>query len=96
MKINEIKTGMNNVDLQAKVVDLSETREVQTRYGRRSVADATLEDDTGQISLTLWGDKINSVAVGDTVNVTGAFVTRFRDKLQLNIPKSGKLEVVKA
>lgn len=95
MKINEVKRGLSNISLQAKVIDVSESREVQTRFGKRNVADAILEDDTGQISLTLWEDKINSVAAGDTVNIEGAYVTEFRDKLQLNIPRSGKVEVVK-
>ena len=95
MKINEINRGMSNISLRAKVIDISETRDVQTRYGKKSVADALLEDDTGQISLTLWEENISSVSVGDTVDIVGAFVTSFRDKLQLNVPRSGKLEIVK-
>jgi len=94
MKIADVKVGLSNVTLQAKVVDISETRDVQTKYGPRSVADAILEDDTGQISLSLWENQINSVSVGDTISVTGAYVTQFREKVQLNIPKNGKLEVV--
>jgi replication factor A1 len=95
MKINEIKRGMSNISLEAKVIDISETRDVQTRFGKRSVADALLEDETGQISLSLWQDQINKVRVGDIVNITGAFVTEFREKLQLNIPRSGKILVKK-
>lgn len=95
MKISEIQRGTNNISLTAKVVDISEKREVNTRFGKRHVADILLEDDTGQISLTLWEEKIDSVSVGDTVNIEGAFVTTFRDKIQLNIPRNGKLEVVK-
>ena len=94
MKINEIKIGMSNIALQAKVIDISESRDVQTRYGRKNVADATLEDETGQISLTLWEDKISSVSVGDIISVSGAYVTEFREKVQLNIPRSGKIEIV--
>ena len=96
MKINEIKPGMSNVSVQAKVIEISETRDVQTKYGRRSVADALLEDETGQINLSLWENQINSVSVGDIVSVSGAYVTQFRDNLQLNIPRSGKIEVVKS
>ncbi len=95
MKIKEIQRGMSNIAIQAKVVEISEPREVQTRYGKKNVADAVLEDDSGQISMTLWEDNINSVSVGDMVNVSGAFVTTFKDKMQLNIPRSGKLEIVK-
>ena len=93
MKINEITRGMSNISLIAKVLEISETRDVQTRFGRRSVADALLEDDTGQISVSLWEDQINKISVGDTVNITGAFATEFKGKLQLNIPRSGNILV---
>jgi replication factor A1 len=94
MKISEIARGAGNVSLQAKVVDKGEKREVNTKYGRRSVADVTLEDETGQISLSLWEEKIDAVKIGDRVSLDGGYVTEFRDRLQLNLPRNGKLEVV--
>jgi replication factor A1 len=94
MKIGDIKVGMSGVTLEAKVVEISETRDVQTRYGPKTVADAIIEDDTGQISLSLWENQISAVQVGNTVQVTGGYVTQFRDKVQLNIPKSGRLQVL--
>jgi replication factor A1 len=95
MKINEIKRGMSGISITAKIIDISDPRDVQTKYGRRSVADAVLEDETGQIGMSLWENQINSVAVGDTVTVSGAYVTEFRDKLQLSIPKTGRIEINK-
>jgi replication factor A1 len=95
MKIGDIVAGMSNVSVEAKVISISESRDVQTRYGPRTVADAIIEDETGQIILSLWEKQISSVAVGDKIRVIGAYVTKFRDKLQLNIPKSGRLEVLK-
>jgi len=95
MKISEIKRGASTISIQAKVIDISDSRDVQTKYGKRSVADATLEDDSGQISLTLWEEKISSIKVGDIVTIAGAYVTEFRDKLQLNIPRTGKIEILK-
>ena len=93
MKISDIKVGMNDVSLEAKVVDISAPRDVQTRYGPRMVADILLEDDSGQISLSLWGEQIKAVSIGNIVTITGGYVTQFRDKLQLNIPKAGKLQI---
>lgn len=95
MKIGEVKPSMSNVSVTGKVIDIAEPREVNTRYGTKRVADAVLEDDSGQIKLSLWEDQISSVAIGDTVTVTGAYVTTFRDQVQLNIPRSGKLQVGK-
>lgn len=94
MKINEITRGGSGISLEARVVDKGEPRKVNTKFGPRSVADITLEDETGQISLSLWEEKIDSVKIGDKVKLDGAYVTEFRDKMQLNIRRDSKLEVV--
>jgi len=92
MKIADIKVGMSGINLQAKVVEIGESRDVNTKYGVKSVADAILEDETGQIKLSLWEDNIEAISVGDVLDLKGAYVTQFRNTLQLNIPRSGKLD----
>ena len=94
MKISEITRGTSNIALKARVVDKGEKREVNTKYGRKAVADFTLEDETGQINLSLWEEKIDQVRVGDTLSIEGGYITEFRDKMQLNLPRSGKLDIV--
>jgi len=94
MKISELQNGMSNITLEGKVIDISDPREVNTRYGQKRVADATLEDDSGTIKLSLWEAQIESVKVGDRVSVGGGYVTEFRDAMQLNVPRSGKLDVL--
>jgi len=95
MMINELKRGMSGISVEGRIVDISEPRRVNTRYGPRSVADATLEDETGSIKLSLWEEKIESVNIGDRTKIGEAYVTEFRNELQLNIPRSGKLEIMK-
>jgi replication factor A1 len=95
MKIKDISSPMGNVELVGKIVEIGEERQVMTKYGRRRVADAVLEDDTGRIKMTLWGEQIDSVKEGDKVEISGGFVTEFRDELQLNVPRRGKIVVVK-
>ena len=93
MKIQEIKRGMSMVSTEGTIRAKSEPRRVQTRYGTRSVADVELEDDTGTIQLSLWEQQIDLVAVGDLVSINGAYVTEFRNQLQLSIPRTGVLDV---
>ena len=69
---------MSSITVEGKIVDKSEPRRVQTRYGLRSVADATLEDKTGPIKLSLWEEKIDSVNIRDKVKINGAYVTEKR------------------
>jgi replication factor A1 len=95
LKINELKLGMSNINLTAKVVDVSEPRSVRTKLGYQTkVATATVEDETGKIFLTLWGKQIDEVGEGDTIEVTGGYTTEFRGELQLNVPRKGQLKKV--
>jgi len=94
MKINEIKIGLNDISLKAKVLDVSEPRSVRTKFGyQTTVAKATLEDETGKISLSLWGKDIEKVGEGDTVEIKNGYVSEFMGELQLNVPKSGEINI---
>jgi len=95
LKINELKLGTNEINLTAKVVSVSEPRNVRTKIGYQTrVATATIEDDTGRIPLTLWGKQIDEVGEGDTVEIKNGYVTEFRGELQLNVPRKGEIKRV--
>ncbi|MEM3627695.1 MAG: OB-fold nucleic acid binding domain-containing protein [Candidatus Bathyarchaeia archaeon] len=96
MKIKELRNGMKNVTVEAKVAEKSETHEVLSRFKDETykVATAIIADETGTIRLTLWNDQINKVNVNDTIKVENGYITSFRGEIQLNIGKYGKLTVV--
>jgi replication factor A1 len=94
MKISELKPGMRRVDVSAKVLNLSETREVTTRTGEQSrVATADVTDDSGTVKLTLWNEQIDQVKVNTNVIIENGYVTSFRGETQLNVGRYGKLTV---
>ena len=94
MNISELAAGMKDVALTAKVAEKSEPREVQTRFGRRLVADVTVKDKTGSIKLSLWEKQIDAVKEGDEIEIQGAYITEWRGSLQIAVPKTGKLTVL--
>ncbi len=95
MKISELRAGASNVTVTAKVTQKDEPREVVTKYGKRlSVANIVLQDDSGSIPMSLWGDTINEVDVGDTIEVSNGYVNEFRGSPQLSTGKFGKIKVV--
>ena len=53
-----------------------------------------ISDDTGSISISLWGENIDLVNMGDKVKVTNGYVGEFRGTPQLSTGKYGKIEVV--
>ena len=92
-KINELKLGMNEISLTAKVNEVSEPRSVKTRMGYTTqVATAVLEDDSGTIPLTLWGKQAEEISEGDSVQITGGYISEFKGELQLNVPRKGELK----
>lgn len=95
MNISELKAGASNVQLEAVVAEKDEPREVVTKYGKRlNVANAVLKDDTGSIAISLWGNDINGINVGDKVKITNGYVGEFRGTPQLSTGKYGKIEVL--
>ena len=95
LKINELRLGMNNANLTAKVISVSEPREVMTKLGYRTrVASATIEDDTGKIELTLWGKQVDEINEGNTLEIKDGYIREFRGELQLNIPRKGQMKIV--
>ena len=94
MKISELKPGMRRVDITAKLLDISEAREVTTRAGEQSrVATATVTDDSGSVKLTLWNEQIDQVKVNASITIENGYVTSFRGETQLNVGRYGKLTV---
>lgn len=95
MKIKDLRNGMKNVSVEAKVTEKSEPREVMSRFKDETykVMTALIADETGTIKLTLWNEQINQVNVDDTVKVESGYVTSFRGEIQLNVGKYGKLTV---
>jgi replication factor A1 len=95
MKIKDLRNGMKRVNVEAKVTEISDTREVSSRYKDETykVATAMVTDETGTIKLTLWNEQIDRVNVDNTVKVENGYVTSFRGEIQLNVGKYGKLTV---
>lgn len=93
MKISELKEGTTNVEIEARVVQLGEVRQVSTRFGPKEVADHVLEDDSGQIKLTLWGDEIQKVKIGNIVKITGGYIKAWQGDLQVSVGRNGNMVV---
>jgi replication factor A1 len=87
---------MKKVSVKGKVLEIARPTAVFTRFGNyASVANALIADETGTIKLCLWNEQINSVSVGNTIQVENANVSVFRGERQLRIGKKGMLTEVK-
>ncbi len=92
LQIKDLRIGMKNVDLRAEVVEIAEPAFVVTRFGNyASVANAVISDGTGKIKMCLWNEQINSISVGDGVQIENARISAFKGEKQLRIGRNGVL-----
>ncbi len=96
--ISEAKKMRSGVNVEAEVTEKGEPRTVNLRSGGTiDVCDAVIangektEDD--QMKLTLWGDDIKAVNVGDKVVITNGYTNEFKGEVALTKGKFGKMEI---
>lgn len=94
MKIADLKTGDNKVRVEGVISEKQEPREVNTKFGRKLVGNAILEDDSGTITLVLWEEDIGKINEGDRVRIINGYVSEWNNALQLNIGKYGTMKVL--
>jgi ssDNA-binding replication factor A large subunit len=83
---------MSQVSLKTKVMETLRSKSVFTRFGNyASVTNALIADETGTIKLCLRNEQINSISVGDTIQIEKARTSTFRGERQLSLGKTGTL-----
>jgi ssDNA-binding replication factor A large subunit len=89
---------MEHIDIKVMVKDLNEPREVLTSYGvTHNIVDGEVEDDTGDMGLTIWNEKIeliSEVKRGSLIMLRNCFVTSFKGALSINIGRDSSLEII--
>lgn len=91
-KISELKAKQGSVEVEGKILEVSPAREFQ-KFGRPGkVANATLEDDSGKIVLSLWNEDVERVKEGDVIRIKNGYVNEWQGDLQLTAGRYGSIE----
>ncbi|MCL4323663.1 MAG: single-stranded DNA-binding protein [Candidatus Thermoplasmatota archaeon] len=91
-KIKDLTPESRRVNVLAKVIEIGEPKEINTRFGEsKSVTEVVVGDDTGKIKLSLWGEQASSVKDGSTLHVDNGYISLVRGQMRLNVGKYGNL-----
>lgn len=94
-KIEGLRAGMKKVNVIAEVLETSEPSKVHTQFRDNAiVSNARVGDETGKILLCLWDQQVNSVHMGDCIEVKNAHVALFKGEKQLRLGKNGTITVM--
>lgn len=92
VNILDLKPGMENVTVRVRVLEIGTPRTIETKKGTRTICNAVVGDATGRVDAVLWGLKTASFKEGDVVEISHAWVTEYRGKVQLNVGKSSEIK----
>lgn len=95
-KINELKPGMNGLNVVGKVIDAGTMRTFERKDGTTGkVTNLTLGDETGKIRVTLWDSKAENTGfkVGDTVEIMNAYTREntFSNQTEIQLGSGGSI-----
>ncbi|NHJ31995.1 MAG: hypothetical protein FK732_03950 [Asgard group archaeon] len=82
------KPGIN---IRVRVVAKSEPRTVNTKYGKSRVCDFKVGDETGTLTFSLWGTKINEANFGDLLEIKDGYCNVWQGKPQLSLGRDGSM-----
>lgn len=89
--VNDLTENSKNVNATLKVIEIGETKEINSKFGTKHVCEVKVADKTGSILLSLWDDQIGKIAVGDVIDVQNGYISIVRNSMRLNIGKYGKI-----
>jgi hypothetical protein len=95
LRIDDLRVGMKKIKVSATVKEVAEPAKVHTQFRDNAVvSNAVIEDESGRILLCLWDQQVNTVHVGDIIEVKGAHVASFKGERQLRLGKNGSVTIL--
>lgn len=95
--ISQAKKMRSGINLKAKVKSKPAPRTVNLKSGGTiDVCDAIIYDgdtEEDEMKLTLWGDDIEAVNVGDVVEITNGYTNEFRGEISIGKGKFGQMKI---
>jgi len=92
MKVHELKPGMQHVNMEVKVLNVSKPKQVVAGRGvTHEILEVEVGDETGSIMLVLWDEKVIPLEAGDVLRIENGFVSSYRGNWRLNVGRFGKV-----
>lgn len=90
----QAKNMRSGIDIEGRVDRKSDVRTVNMKQGGTiDVCDAYLiDDESGEIKITLWGEDTRAVNDGDRIKFTNGYTSEFKGEVSLAKGKFGKME----
>ncbi|MEM0360381.1 MAG: hypothetical protein QXK06_03565 [Candidatus Diapherotrites archaeon] len=97
-KISTLEEGLKGIELPVKVLHVYTAKEFEKDGKKGKYCRLLVGDETGEISLTLWGEQATEIEEkkverGTILLLKNAIVSSYKGQLQITIPYDGKIEI---
>lgn len=95
-RIADVSDNDQRYFIEGKIESISESKEVFSKKDNKhhQIAEVVLEDSSASIKLVLWDDMIRQVRTGERIRIETAYVSTFRDEMQLNVSQFGRIAIL--
>ena len=76
-----------------KVIGVGEVSAGTNERGEWKKQTATLQDNSGEMPMVLWGDQVGKIDQGKYYKIENPFWSMYKDEVQLSLGKFGKLHL---
>ncbi|MBI5680587.1 MAG: hypothetical protein HZC47_06835 [Methanobacterium sp.] len=95
--INHLKSGLSQIRLKGEIVNIENTIELETKFGKNYLTLVKIKDGTGHVILELWGNiiPIERIKEGIHLELTNAYTKLYEGELRLGLQKhDGKIQLL--
>ena len=90
--ISDLRPG-RVVTFDAVVEKLDPGRTIEQRRGTTTqVRNGLLKDETGEVSIVLWGKETELMTVGDKVRIVDGWVKEYKGRPEVSLGRTGRVE----
>lgn len=93
-KISELAPNIREINLVAKVLELTEAREVTSRNTgeQHTVMDILIGDESGTVYFSAWNEQIEQMKIDETYQFLDTKTILFRNQIRVSLGRNGRVE----
>ena len=95
MKIKDLKPGLSDVELEARVISVSQPKIIESKEDgtQKMKIEALIGDDTGTVKLVIWNANPD-LKQGDAIRIRDAWTAVYKDKIEVQVGRWSKIEKI--
>lgn len=97
ISISDLKSGLSQLKINAEIIEIENTLELETKHGSKTLTLVSIKDDTGSVVLELWDNIVpkSEIKGGTGLKLKNAYTKVFNGEIRLGLQKhDGEIKLI--